>query len=110
MSGRAGDGWGGREWGDGNPRDDDNTGGWGHSCFDKAREIHKITGVSLGSNTHSVVDFLCVKWGCKNADEFYAHMRSLTKDELKAEVKDAVKKVEDKRKKKRLTVEENGIA
>ncbi len=73
-------------------------------AFDKAREIRRRTSVLLGLEAHDVVSELCREWGTANADEFYAHMKMLSDDELRAYVQEARKRI--KRKKLALKAEE----
>ena len=53
-----------------------------HSCFGKAREIRRRTGIFLGLDTHSVIDQLCREWGAANADEFYEKMNGMSDKDL----------------------------
>ncbi|MDE1852412.1 MAG: hypothetical protein KGI38_01560 [Thaumarchaeota archaeon] len=75
-----------------------------HDCMEKAREIRRRTSVMLGLDAHDVVSELCREWGTSNADEFYAHMKGLSDDELRAYVQEAWKRI--KRKKLAMKVEE----
>ena len=63
---------------------------YGHRCFGKIRKIMERTGVLL---THDEVTFLCEHlWNCKDSDDFYSKMDSMSTDELKEWANKAKKK------------------
>ena len=79
----------------------------GHSCFDKAREIRRRTGIILGLDTHDVISEMCREWGTSNADEFYMRMKSMSDDQLKSEVDEAKRRLARKKIKKPIELLEN---
>lgn len=74
-----------------------------HSCWAKAREIQRRTGIMLGLVTHSVISEMCREWGTKNADEFYQRMGGMSDEELRASVETAKRNL---RKKQGIMVED----
>jgi hypothetical protein len=72
-----------------------------HTCWGKAREIQRRTGILLGMEAHSIVSEMCKMWGVSNADEFYQRMDSMTSGQLAADVEAAKARL---RKKKGLTM------
>ena len=72
-----------------------------HSCWGKAREIQRRTGILLGLEAHSIISEMCRLWGTQNADEFYMRMNSMSDAQLAADVEAAKAKL---RKKKGLTM------
>jgi len=72
-----------------------------HSCWGKAREIRRRTGILLGMEAHSIISEMCKMWGTQNADEFYIRMNSMSDGQLAADVEAARARL---RKKKGLTM------
>ena len=78
-----------------------------HSCWGKAREIQRRTGILLGLDAHDIVSEMCREWGTANADEFYERMNAMGDSELKAYVEDVKKKIARRKwlQKQTITVE-----
>ena len=60
-----------------------------HSCFGKIREIKRRTNEELD---HTEISELCRIWRCRNPEDFYRIMDSLTDSQLRAELEKIRKK------------------
>ncbi len=60
-----------------------------HSCYGKIREIKRRTNEELN---HEEISKLCDIWRCRDPEDFYRIMNSLTNGQLKAELEKIRKK------------------
>ena len=60
-----------------------------HSCFGKIRELKRRTNEELD---HEEITKLCNIWRCRDPEDFYRIMNSLTDGQLKAELEKVRKK------------------
>ncbi|MGI0078095.1 MAG: hypothetical protein ACRECH_00540 [Nitrososphaerales archaeon] len=60
-----------------------------HSCYGKIREIKRRTNEELN---HEEISRLCNLWRCRDPEDFYSIMNSLTDGQLRVELEKIRKK------------------